>query len=214
MCRLQPAAHFVRGSPADPWTTAGDCPNANQQREPIQRRTIRSDICILSICTPWKSANTYPPPRSPSPICSPPPHDVGSTPWPRGQPLSLQPTHLPLLPLVYTSDPVRPGDNTWPRPWDGLIGVQGKCPFASVCMLPCPAPGPYPYASFWALSHKHLKNNNNNNNDTARKTAILFWKTFILVFFFSPLDRHDFPSQCGPASSALQRRKHAHQELQ
>lgn len=62
MCRLQPAAHFVRGSTADPWTTAGDCPDANQQREPIQRRTIRSDICILSICTPWKSANTYPPP--------------------------------------------------------------------------------------------------------------------------------------------------------
>lgn len=28
--RLQPAAHFVQGSSADPWASVGDCPDANQ----------------------------------------------------------------------------------------------------------------------------------------------------------------------------------------
>lgn len=161
MCRLQPAAHFVRGNTTDLWTTAGDCPDANQEREPIQRRTIRSDICILSICTPWKSANTYPPSLSfPLILCPPPPPDEGSTPWPQGQPLSLRPTRLPLLLLVYPSDPVRPGYNTWPRPRDGPIGVQGKCPFLYVCLqaaLSSPCPIFTCTAPFFMLSHKKLR---------------------------------------------------------
>lgn len=132
--RLQPAAHFVQGNSADPWATARDCPDANQEGEPIHRRTIRLDICILSICTPWKSANTYPPspncPHIPWPPTGVAPHD------PRG---SL----CPCLPLLSPPDPVRPSYNTWPRPRDRTIGVQGKCPFLCVC-LQAALPGPYP----------------------------------------------------------------------
>lgn len=62
----------------------------------------------------------------------------GRAPWPRGR-------HLPRLPLLPLADPVRPGDNTWPHPEDGMIGVQGKC---AVCSRPLwprlapPGPGP------------------------------------------------------------------------
>lgn len=234
MCRLQPAAHFVRGNTADLWTTARDCPDANQKREPIHRRTIRSDICILSICTPWKSANTYPPSLSfPLILCPPPPPDEGSTPWPQGQPLSLWPARLPLLLLVYPSDPVRPGYNTWPRPRDGPIGVQGKCPFLHVC-LQAALPGPCPIftcvALFLMLSHKKLWKKNTPPFYLQGPALPWKWKFFFLwgfsivfsatwqhsfrdLWFFPPFSIAPFYSS-GSTSSALRRKKGACQEVE
>lgn len=117
--RLQPAAHFVRGSSADPWASVGDCPDANQEGEPIHRCTIRLDICILGICSPWKSANTFPPP----------PTATTSHPPPGQHPLTSG------LASVHAPPPCPPLLPSWPcqarlqyltRPRDGLGGVQGK----------------------------------------------------------------------------------------
>ena len=64
------------------------------------------------------------PPLPPQPLA---PQD------PRGRLGPCSPT-ASRLPLLSPPDPVRPGYNTWPRPRDGPIGVQGKCLFLVVCL--------------------------------------------------------------------------------
>lgn len=166
--RLQPAAHFVQGNSADPWAAAGDCPDANQEGEPIHRSTIRLDICILSICTPRKSANTYPPPprwppmrvapTTPGPACVPAPH-----------PPPLVSLSCPLLTL---SGPATIPD---PAPETGQVEFKVNVPFsASVCGLPC-------VASVRPLSDNHMHRTFFSCFLTHRHTHTLF--------FFR---RHDF----------------------
>lgn len=137
---------------------------------------------------------TLPPPPAPLILCPPPPPDEGSTPWPQGQPVSLWPTRLPLILLVYPSDPVRPGYNTWPRPRDGPIGVQGKCPFLYVC-LQAALSGPCPIftcgALFLVLSHKKItKKPHSNTILFGRLNFALKIKVFLSLGLFHCIQCH------------------------
>ena len=75
------------------------------------------------------------------------PHDPGGSLCPCSPPAS------PCLPLLSPPDPVRPSYNTWPRPRDGTVGVQGKCPFLWVRLWAAlrPLTGPRPIITCTAL---------------------------------------------------------------